>query len=76
MVQDKHGIIQVTNAPVACREAIHEMLRAEFAAAEMVCMIENVFEDGEWAVMEWRDPLGLRVCWITWLASTSPCGIL
>jgi hypothetical protein len=25
-------------------------------------MVENVFEDGEWAILEWRDPLGLRGC--------------
>jgi len=23
---------------------------------------ENVFADGEWAIMEWRDPLDLRGC--------------
>lgn len=28
----------------------------------MVCIVENVFEDGEWAILEWRDPLGLRGC--------------
>ena len=53
---------QVANEPVVGRAAIYEMLRAEFAAAEMVCMVENMFEDGEWAIMEWRDPLGLRGC--------------
>jgi hypothetical protein len=25
-------------------------------------VIENLFEDGEWAILEWRDPLGLRGC--------------
>ena len=24
--------------------------------------IKNVFEEGEWAILEWRDPLGLRGC--------------
>jgi hypothetical protein len=24
--------------------------------------VENIFEDGEWAMLEWRDPLGLRGC--------------
>jgi hypothetical protein len=23
---------------------------------------ENIFEDGEWAILEWKDPLGLRGC--------------
>jgi len=33
-----------------------------FEAAEMVCIRENLFEDGEWAIPEWRDPTGLRGC--------------
>ena len=53
---------QVMNPPVRGREAIKEMFRAEFAAAKMTCIVENIFEDGEWAIMEWRDPLGLRGC--------------
>jgi hypothetical protein len=38
------------------------MFAREFAAAQMVCLVENLFEDGEWAILEWRDPLGLRGC--------------
>ena len=38
------------------------MFKAGFAAAEMVCLVENLFEDGEWAMLEWRDPLGLHGC--------------
>ena len=53
---------QVADAPVAGRPAIFEKFKAEFAAAEMVCLVENIFEDGEWAILEWRDPLGLRGC--------------
>ena len=53
---------QVAEAPVAGREAIRAMFTAGFAAAEMVCLVENLFEDGEWAILEWRDPLGLRGC--------------
>lgn len=53
---------QVTNPPVRGREAIKEMFRDEFAAAKMTCIVENIFEDGEWAILEWRDPLGLRGC--------------
>ncbi len=33
-----------------------------FARGEMVGIIENLFEDGEWAILEWRDPKGLRGC--------------
>ena len=53
---------QVAEAPVAGREAIRAMFAAGFAAADMVCLVENLFEDGEWAILEWRDPLGLRGC--------------
>ena len=53
---------QVMEAPVAGREAIRRMFAAGFEAADMTCVIENLFEDGEWAILEWRDPLGLRGC--------------
>jgi limonene-1,2-epoxide hydrolase len=53
---------QVAEAPVEGREAIRKMFEAGFAQAEMVCIPENLFEDGEWAILEWRDPLGLRGC--------------
>ena len=53
---------QVAERPVVGRAAIHAMFAREFAAAEMVCIPENVFEDGEWAILEWRDPKGLRGC--------------
>jgi len=53
---------QVANEPVVGRENIRRMFLDEFAAAEMTCLVENMFEDGEWAMMEWRDPKGLRGC--------------
>lgn len=53
---------QVANEPVAGCGAIRKMFTDEFAAAEMVCIVENIFEDGQWAILEWRDPLGLRGC--------------
>jgi len=53
---------QVANEPVIGRAAIRALFEAEFAATEMVCIPENIFEDGEWAIMEWRDPKGLRGC--------------
>ena|SRR6476660_9379661 len=53
---------QVVNEPVVGKEAIIAMFKNEFAQAEMVCMIENIFEDDEWAILEWKDPLGLRGC--------------
>lgn len=53
---------QVAEAPVRGREAIHRMFAESFARAPMTCVVENLFEDGEWAIIEWRDPLGLRGC--------------
>jgi limonene-1,2-epoxide hydrolase len=53
---------QVVEAPLLGRGAIREMFAREFALADMTCIVENLFEDGEWAMLEWRDPLGLRGC--------------
>ena len=53
---------QVAESPVEGREAIRQMFTKEFARAKMTCLVENIFEDGEWAILEWRDPLGLRGC--------------
>lgn len=53
---------QVAERPVEGRAAIREMFAREFAKAKMMCIVENIFEDGEWAILEWRDPLGLRGC--------------
>lgn len=53
---------QVAEAPIQGKHAIREMFAAGFASATMVCLIENIFQDGEWAILEWKDPLGLRGC--------------
>ncbi|HYE96402.1 MAG TPA: nuclear transport factor 2 family protein [Rubricoccaceae bacterium] len=53
---------QVPVGPVEGRGSIRAMFAREFATAAMTCLPENLFEDGEWAILEWRDPLGLRGC--------------
>lgn len=53
---------QVALEPVRGRAAIQAMFAKEFGTAKMVCIPENLFEDGSWAILEWRDPLGLRGC--------------
>jgi limonene-1,2-epoxide hydrolase len=53
---------QVVQDPVCGRDAIREMFEGEFAQAKMVCQKENLFEDGNWAILEWSDPQGLRGC--------------
>ena len=53
---------QVAESRVEGRENIRAVFEREFAAAEMVCIVEHLFKDGEWAILEWKDPKGLRGC--------------
>ena len=53
---------QVANDPIVVRNAILQMFTHEFEVAEMHCIAENLFEDGDWAILEWKDPKGLRGC--------------
>lgn len=53
---------QVANEPVIGKKAIREMFEREFATANMTCIPENIFTDGDWAILEWKDPNGLRGC--------------
>lgn len=53
---------QVVQDPVVGRAAIQTMFERDFATAEMVCIVEAIHEAGEVAILEWRDPLGLRGC--------------
>lgn len=48
--------------PMVGREAIRRMFEIEFGRAEMECIPEKLHEADEWAILEWRDPLGLRGC--------------
>jgi hypothetical protein len=38
------------------------MFAAEFAAADMMCIPENIFTDGDRVILEWKDPKNLRGC--------------
>lgn len=54
---------QVVTEPLQGRAAIRHLFEVEFARAPgMVCLIEQILEDGDWAILEWRDPTGLRGC--------------
>ena len=53
---------QVTSEPVVGKNAIQQMFANEFSQAEMNCIIENIFEDNDWGILEWKDPVGLRGC--------------
>lgn len=53
---------QITKDPVMGKDAILEMFTEEFNTANMTCIIESIYEDGNCAILEWKDPLGLRGC--------------
>ena len=53
---------QVANDPVEGKEAIFNMFKSEFSQTEMKCVIEEIYQDGPWCILEWKDPLGLRGC--------------
>jgi ketosteroid isomerase-like protein len=53
---------QVAESPVQRRAAIRGMFARVFASAEMTCIPDVIHEAGEVAILEWRDPLGLRGC--------------
>lgn len=53
---------QIPESPVVGREAIRKMFEAEFSRAEMTCIVEQILAEGEWVVLEWRDPIGLQGC--------------
>ena len=53
---------QVANNPIEGKEAIRKMFEFEFGQTSMTCIPENIFQDGDWAILEWIDPYGLRGC--------------
>jgi len=53
---------QVANEPVIGKKAIHNMFETEFESFDMTCIADNLFEDGEWAILEWKDTLEMRGC--------------
>ena len=54
----------MANEPVEGKAAIYDMFSAEFAAADIGCIIENIFVDGEWAILDWKDPPWLERGWL------------
>jgi limonene-1,2-epoxide hydrolase len=52
----------VFSSPLEGREAIRAMFETEFSRAAMVCIEEHIYECGDTAILQWRDPLGLRGC--------------
>jgi hypothetical protein len=53
---------QTPNVPVVGRNAIQAMYADVFAQGETMCIPDNIFEDGEWAILECYDHKGFRSC--------------
>ena len=53
---------QVVTDPLVGRAAIRTLFEADFARVKMVCHIEKIHEAGDYAILEWSDPIGLRGC--------------
>jgi limonene-1,2-epoxide hydrolase len=54
---------QMPNEAVNGKEAIGNMFRLEFEAApQMHCIKQQIISEGDWVVLEWRDPKGFRGC--------------
>lgn len=52
----------VFSKPLVGRGAIRAMFELEFSRATMVCIRERIYECGDTAILQWRDPLGLQGC--------------
>ena len=52
----------VFSEPMEGRAAIKQMFEIEFGRATMVCTEERIYECGDTAILQWRDPIGLRGC--------------
>ena len=52
----------VFTEPLYGSDAIRKMFELEFSRAKMVCIEEQIYADGDTAMLQWRDPLGLRGC--------------
>lgn len=48
---------QVANQLIEGKAAIRKMFEEVFAEAEMVCIIENIFEAGDWAILNGKTRL-------------------
>lgn len=66
MYADKAINHQTANGFFEGKEAIRNMFKREFEQFEMICIVENIFEDGQVGILEWKDPKGLRGCGFFW----------
>lgn len=52
----------IPESSVQGKEAIMEMFKREFSPSKTNLIVQNIFENGEWAMLEWKDPQGLQGC--------------
>ena len=52
----------VFSEPLIGRAAIRELLEIDFSRAKMVCIEERIYECDDTAILQWRDPIGLKGC--------------
>ncbi len=49
------------------KKDIQQRFQDEFEQFDMLCLIENIFQDDHVAILEWKDPKGLRGCIVFWI---------
>ncbi len=52
----------VFSQPLHGRDKVREMFEIEFSRASMTCIEEQIYECGDTAILQWKDPNGLRGC--------------
>jgi len=62
---------QIANREVVGKEAIRSMFQEEFTAAKMVCIVEHIFQDGNWAILEWKDQISKRLLGQAFISRTT-----
>lgn len=48
--------------PLGGRYAIRKLLEVDFGRAKMKCIEERIYECGDTAILQWKDPTGLKGC--------------
>lgn len=52
----------VFSEPLVGRDAVRELLEIDFGRAKMECIEERIYECGDTAILQWKDPAGLKGC--------------
>jgi limonene-1,2-epoxide hydrolase len=52
----------VLSKPLIGHAEIRKLFETDFSRAKMVCIEERIYECGDTAILQWRDPIGLKGC--------------